>query len=301
MQQRFHEDNTPSKLKPLPAKPFKGDSQGKPVKSDTRGGGGRRNDDGGRGGGGAPPKRPPPRDGCLVCGGPHWLRDCPSATDEQKKAAMDRVKALKSKAVRVKSGSDRPGDEMVTMNDMLSIAYLADSGADRCMVPRSVVKELVSLDPTLTISALSPLITAILADGNTRTCDGEVVLDLKLVTMAGVVRVPGVPCLVWDAVDEELLLGSDVMCSLGIDVLRMIEQLASSPMLDEEADEFPVGDLQPTEAKPTTTDDDMVNRAADSGFPSSYLEELRATVMDYRDVWRTHLHADLSPTWSQCA
>ncbi|GMF18629.1 unnamed protein product [Phytophthora fragariaefolia] len=25
--------------------------------------------------------RPPPHDGCLVCKGPHWLKDCPNATD----------------------------------------------------------------------------------------------------------------------------------------------------------------------------------------------------------------------------
>ena len=29
-------------------------------------------------------QRKPPRDGCLVCKGPHWARDCPTATVEQK-------------------------------------------------------------------------------------------------------------------------------------------------------------------------------------------------------------------------
>uniref|UniRef100_H3H7U2 CCHC-type domain-containing protein n=1 Tax=Phytophthora ramorum TaxID=164328 RepID=H3H7U2_PHYRM len=36
------------------------------------------------GGRGAAGPRKPPRDGCLVCKGPHWARDCPTATAEQK-------------------------------------------------------------------------------------------------------------------------------------------------------------------------------------------------------------------------
>ncbi|EGZ08970.1 hypothetical protein PHYSODRAFT_362026 [Phytophthora sojae] len=29
-------------------------------------------------------QRKPPRDGCLICKGPHWARDCPTASAEQK-------------------------------------------------------------------------------------------------------------------------------------------------------------------------------------------------------------------------
>ncbi|DAZ96915.1 TPA: hypothetical protein N0F65_008926 [Lagenidium giganteum] len=184
MQQRFHEDKTPTKQKPSQGKLPKGDAQGRPAKPDGRGGGGRRNDDGGRGGSsGAPPKRrdndPPPRDGCQA--------------------------------------------------PQLLLGYRrAEKG---CIV----------------------------------------------------VRVPDVPCFVWGAIDEELLLGSDVMRSLGIDVHRMID----SPVLEEAADEFPVGDPQPRAAEPMHRDagivkciNDMVDRAADNGLPSSHLKELRTTVME---------------------
>ena len=37
----------------------------------------------------------PPKDGCLVCGGPHWLKECPTASDDQKADALRKLKERK--------------------------------------------------------------------------------------------------------------------------------------------------------------------------------------------------------------
>ncbi|ETO73231.1 hypothetical protein F444_10795 [Phytophthora nicotianae P1976] len=57
----------------------------------------------------ARPSRAPPQEGCLVCKGPQWLRDCPTATDAQREDAGKKYREakeqcsgeLRSKAARL--------------------------------------------------------------------------------------------------------------------------------------------------------------------------------------------------------
>ena len=55
------------------------------------------------------PKAPtaPPHDGCLVCGGPHWLRECPTATETQKVEAVQKFQERKrlQRAKRAAAGA----------------------------------------------------------------------------------------------------------------------------------------------------------------------------------------------------
>lgn len=80
-----------------------------------------------------------------------------------------------------------------------------------------------------------------MADGRVVELAEYVVLDLQLVTAAGMVSLSSARCPIVDSADRELLLGNDEIKPLGIDVKRMIEQLAASGRLQDEEDEFPVG------------------------------------------------------------
>ncbi|KAE9049505.1 hypothetical protein PF007_g33140, partial [Phytophthora fragariae] len=37
----------------------------------------------------------PPKPGCWHCQGPHWLRDCPAATNEDKTRAVEKMKEIR--------------------------------------------------------------------------------------------------------------------------------------------------------------------------------------------------------------
>lgn len=132
--------------------------------------------------------------------------------------------------------------------------------------------------------------TVILADGRTTSCAKEVLLDLQLTTAAGVVNVRQVPCLVMTSEDDELLVGSDTLASLGISVEDMLAQLAGSSILPTEEDEFPVGyellvtrDQSGTELAATQMG--FIDQAVQNGFPVERHNELKLLLSKYDDIW----------------
>ncbi|EGZ21593.1 hypothetical protein PHYSODRAFT_495757 [Phytophthora sojae] len=80
--------------------------------------------------GSRPKGRPPPRTGCLHCKGEHWLRDCPVATPDEKKAARE---AHQSKNWKVKRAYT------VLINGAVEISMCPDTGADKCILPADAV------------------------------------------------------------------------------------------------------------------------------------------------------------------
>ncbi|KAJ0400435.1 hypothetical protein ATCC90586_006519 [Pythium insidiosum] len=101
-----------------------------------------------------------------------------------------------------------------------------------------------------------------------------------------------VECLVLTCDDDEVLLGRDVLSTLGIDVERQIEQLAApntndgDDTADEQAFE---STFTPTELKAAI--ERMVDAARDDGFPTDKLDQLKAVCVRY-DIWRCELGGD---------
>uniref|UniRef100_H3H8H0 Reverse transcriptase n=1 Tax=Phytophthora ramorum TaxID=164328 RepID=H3H8H0_PHYRM len=131
-----------------------------------------------------------------------------------------------------------------------------------------------------------------LADVRRIECLEKATVVLELVTAAGPVHMRDVECLVLDSDVEELLLGNDAMKSLGIDVERMIEQLAGASLL-EEKDEFPVGDeLIPANSGEDGVLDQLVDEALANGMPGEHVDRLRSLVHEHGDVFRERLGDD---------
>ncbi|GMF14228.1 unnamed protein product [Phytophthora lilii] len=86
----------------------------------------------------ADPPRPPPRDGCLLCSGAHWVKDCPTATATEREEALKRVSDLKNQRLRAKAVRSMvaPGDRPAILNGVLEVPFRADTGADYNVITR---------------------------------------------------------------------------------------------------------------------------------------------------------------------
>ncbi|EGZ15423.1 hypothetical protein PHYSODRAFT_388784, partial [Phytophthora sojae] len=220
----------------------------------------------------------PPSEGCLHCGGTHGLCECPSASEEDRRRALEKLRSqrgrgrLRSKAVR-NDKRQGPKTGEVLVNGMATAPHCADSGSDRSIIPQYLVDELVELGSDVQLTLLSDPIVATVAGGGQVECTHEVVVDLQLQTAAGMVRVASVACLVMGGGETGFLLVDEMLKSLGIDVHRQLEQLAGGDaVLDD--------DLFEPEAPPADTDvvvrlDDMLVAVLREGFDPSLYEELR--------------------------
>ncbi|KAE8997546.1 hypothetical protein PR002_g19001 [Phytophthora rubi] len=236
------------------------------------------------------PPRLPPQDGCLVCKGAQWLKDCPTATNAQKEAARQQYQAAKEqRAGSVRSKAVRAGAtrNLVRVNGLLEVAYIADTGADQSVIPSAMADSLRAVQPGLGIVPLGSPVSVTLADGSVQVCKMEVVLDLELVTIAGAVNLRAVPCLVLEGEGDEFLLGKDALKRLGIDVDQTLAQLADSTLLEDEEDEFPVGDELPGDAStPITTLDELLDRAVANGLPHEHTTAVPEMLELFPEIWR---------------
>ncbi|GMF64570.1 unnamed protein product [Phytophthora lilii] len=88
--------------------------------------------------------RPPPCDGCLLCSGAHWVKDCPIATATEKEEALKRVNDLKNQRLRAKAVRSMvaSGDRPAILNGVLEVPFRADTGADYNAITRRITTKL---------------------------------------------------------------------------------------------------------------------------------------------------------------
>ncbi|KAE8909570.1 hypothetical protein PF003_g6674 [Phytophthora fragariae] len=87
-----------------------------------------------------------PRDGCLKCGGAHYVASCPNATDEEKKELPKKFHSNRVDKTRMKRIKERLGGVLtIKLNDVLELRYCADTGSDWCLISRRNFDELVRL------------------------------------------------------------------------------------------------------------------------------------------------------------
>eukprot|EP00644_Phytophthora_capsici_P011685 jgi/Phyca11/123502/e_gw1.50.305.1 len=227
----------------------------------------------------APPN--PPRTGCLICKGPHWAKDCPTGTDEQKQDIQREVQARKAlrdervKAVRVvRAGEGR----RACINGVLDVPFCPDTGADSNIISRALVDELQGVGSTLKLQALEPVVQVQVAGGARVVCRDAVILDLRIETAAGPLHLADVPCLVMEGHEDEFLLGRKTMQDVGIDTDRLFDQLASGHVGDADADDV-------------TSDNPQVAFSVDGDEVSGYLNKMvdAAGAAGLRQsCWRTY-------------
>ncbi|KAG6623820.1 uncharacterized protein IUM83_02021 [Phytophthora cinnamomi] len=106
------------------------------------------------------------------------------------------------------------------------------------IIPEGIVTSLRAVQPTLSSVLLSAPVEAEMTDGRRLVCDHELLLDLELTTLASLVTLRPVPCLILSGGGDKLLLGRDVLKGLGIDVEQQLAQLADPALLGGEKMSF---------------------------------------------------------------
>lgn len=76
-----------------------------------------------------------PKDGCLKCGGPHYVAKCPNASTEEKKELPKKFHTKRTDRGRMKRIKERLGGvHTIMLNDSLELRYCADTGSDWCLI-----------------------------------------------------------------------------------------------------------------------------------------------------------------------
>eukprot|EP00644_Phytophthora_capsici_P018719 jgi/Phyca11/132571/e_gw1.182.6.1 len=221
----------------------------------------------------------PPKTGCWHCQGPHWLRDCPAASEDEKARAVEKMKEVRQATNgRLKKIGSAPAPGETLVNNLLTIPFLADTGSEETYLPRQYLDELIGLGAALDVMRLPCTEKKSAAGGNTVECREAVTLDLLLQTVAGPVHLSDVYCKVMEGLESDFILGNDTLKTLGIDVNEQLSQLASGPPVADE-DPFDLGVppvMPPTEVHVKL--EELVAAAGDSGFDRNYLVGLREAV-----------------------
>ena len=273
------------------SKPGTSGQDKKPVRKDKEKGFGGQKKTSGNG----KPQRPPPQP-CPKCNAMHWLSDCTCATEEEKVELRRQLRERKEAKAKVKRVKEcLPADRRtLTLNDVLTVPYCADSGADRTIMSRGQWDELKSLDPTAEALPLSTPIECYTVGGHKMVATEYVRVKILIHTAAGPVS-PSQPfdCLLLSVDEDEFILGQDILTGLGIDVNRQLEQLAGSPTEDDDDIDQGLPDVQGSTDKDQIKDviDQMIERAVDQGFPVDQVDRLKTIVSQY-DIWRLTLGPD---------
>ena len=251
--------------------------------------------------------------GCWICRDPsHRVLNCPKASADAKKKAMNKYGPMLKANKQARSGvylaqgrlfSLEHGYSPLTINGVMSVPFLPDTGSTLNIIPRWMLAELKKLQPDLVIILLDQPMTGETASGEIMEMWNMVHLHLQIHTAAGVVNITGQqPCYVTPN-GNEFLLSDQVLKSLGIDMGRLLKQVAESQNDqneygdDLEGDDFELGEAFQTLQVDTSGDtarldeqdtdavEDMLTRATTNGFPSEHQGRLRSIVKGY-DIWR---------------
>ncbi|GMF48075.1 unnamed protein product [Phytophthora fragariaefolia] len=189
-----------------------------------------------------PQQRQPPSTCCWVCKGQHWLDDRPTASDAEKESARQKMTEMRSSRRQVKRwrlrGYAAGDDQSVRLNGLIDVPFCPDSEADANVVPRRVIDDLIELQSDVRLEPLQcrRRRRCMLAE---LQCVQRKHIWICALTQQRGLSIYQVPCTVLDADTDEFLLGKITLRSLGIDMGRMIEQLAVAPNLDDSNDGRP--------------------------------------------------------------
>eukprot|EP00644_Phytophthora_capsici_P000758 jgi/Phyca11/108911/e_gw1.16.777.1 len=181
------------------------------------------------------------------------------------------------------------GVRTITLNDVYELQYCADTGLDSCLLSRNNFNELVRLDDNVKSVPLSTPVIGKSVGGHDVEARESVLLAIRLHTASGPAELAEpVNCLIIEQIDDEFIVGNDVLLSLGINVDRQLEQLAGGKLRDDEDPIVSDDELRPGHANDFDIQEGLENlfsAALDNGFPVEYMEELRRIAKKH-DIWR---------------
>ncbi|RHY99539.1 hypothetical protein DYB31_016428 [Aphanomyces astaci] len=125
----------------------------------------------------------------------------------------------------------------VRLNSVLEVPYCPDTGADQNIVPQAMVDELQALQPQLQVVKLAAPFVGTACNQMPFEASSYVDLTLTMQTAAGPVKVPGKRrCYVVNDGDE-FLVSDDTLKTIGIDIDRLLEQVARL-QVDDDGDDL---------------------------------------------------------------
>jgi len=110
-------------------------------------------------------------------------------------------------------------------NGILCCKGILDSGADATIISRTVLNKLTSLNVNINLIDLHNFIILQLPNGDRVQIKESVEVDLTLETKLGKLVIPHQKCLVWDDMHDDIILGIDMLSSLGIDPKHALDSL----------------------------------------------------------------------------
>ncbi|GMF65874.1 unnamed protein product [Phytophthora lilii] len=237
---------------------------------------------------------------CWVCKGGHTMRDCPTATEAEKEAALAAWRERRnSKTERAKHVAEDIAKKVVLVNGILEIPLCPDTGSDRNIISRDYLEELKELSAEVATTPLAKAITVKATGGAEFVCREGATLDLKLTTAAGPLHLPRVPVIVLEGPEDEFLLGRVTLKEIGIDIDRLLEQLASGGndggISAAEEDDLPPDEelgFDAEDADVAAAMENLVDKAVSNGFDEAHVEGLRRLVREFPDVFRLHIGSD---------
>ena len=192
---------------------------------------------------------------------------------------------------------------------LTSYIAILDNGSDETLIPRSVIVKLLDAGANVELEELDQPIVLTLADKVTKVPVREkVCLDLTLTTSCGEVDTQSVICCVWDVPGEEIILGRQLLRSLGIDPQEALEKLVQSKCSGEDAvltqtylDKIVEDDDYFAELPDVGEDSkedvsramqELFQRAVDNGLPKQFHGRVKQLIRLRRRLWRIRLAND---------
>lgn len=181
------------------------------------------------------------------------------------------------------------------LEEKLSMAYCADSGAEKSIISARNLNRLRELGGLVETKKLKQPLQCETVGKFKITSNYSVHLHIKLHTAAGPVQpVRPYEVLVIEEDEEEFILGEDILNDLGISVDRQLEQLAERSAADDDDpicfdDELGVKRTPDADVKRAV--ENMISSALENGFPAKKEAKLRSIVYMF-DIWRLQLGPD---------
>ncbi|KAE9253230.1 hypothetical protein PF002_g3442 [Phytophthora fragariae] len=96
-----------------------------------------------------------PNDGCLKCGGTHYVAKCPMQHPRKNREQPKKLHTKRTDRERMKRIKERLGGvHTIMLNDSLELRYCADTGSDWCRISRKNFDKLVQLGSNVVATSL---------------------------------------------------------------------------------------------------------------------------------------------------
>ncbi|OWZ18846.1 LOW QUALITY PROTEIN: hypothetical protein PHMEG_0006998 [Phytophthora megakarya] len=189
-----------------------------------------------------PSQKGAPKDGCFNCDGEQYFSNCPTATKKDRKRLNTKLS---------KMGPCRGRTRLIVLEDCFSVAFCADSGADRSGMSMSVYKEFVKICPECWDCCSCGVFD----------CSGDT---------------------------DEFLLGNDMSKMLGIYLETQLDLFVANALQTDEDDAFDDRD-EPRIGGSIGLNDDLkvaaqIWGAMENGFPKELVGKLHRIATRF-DIW----------------